>query len=234
MGVRRRKFMASKIKKVTPDSALILGIDPSLNGSGFTLMKNKEVLKHYFFTDTVKDAKNSNGHGVLNRNTGPKRLIVVQDWFRNFLLEIKEEYGKFPDYAGIEDYAYGARSNSTFQIGGLGEMIRVDLYRSGIPYRDYEPSKVKKYATGDGSAKKSQMVLEAFKEGFDVSPYGTSGEDLADSYWIGRMLHMELILHNNSKYIHTLPKIKREIFTGISKAYPIPIINRPFVSDRGE
>lgn len=220
--------MSVKKKKVDPEEALILGIDPSLNGAGFMIMKGGEVIDYYFFTTVLKVAKESNGHGLVNRETGPERLNVIYNFFNALLFKYKF------DYAAIEDYAYGAKSNSVFQIGGLGEMLRLMLYRADIPYREYEPSKIKKYATGSGNAEKSAMVLEAFKNGFDVSPYGKSGEDLADAFWIAKMLYTELKLHKNAEYLKELSKAKQQVFTEVSKAYPIPIINRPFISSRGE
>lgn len=219
--------MAVKKKKVSPEDALVLGIDPSLNGSGFMIMRNEKVVDYFFFSQVIKIVDSSEGHGMLNRNDGPKRLEVIY----NFFIELMAKYNF--DYAAIEDYAFGAKSNSTFQIGGIGEMFRLQLYIAGIPFREYEPTKVKKYATGNGTAEKSAMVVEAYKNGFDVSAYGKSGEDLADSYWIGRMLSTELKLHKDTSYGSMLEKNKRETFTEATKAYPIPIINRPFISKRG-
>lgn len=220
--------MAIKKKKISPEDALILGIDPSLNGSAFMIMQGGEIVNYYFFTDVLKVAKESNGHGLVNKEKGPARLNIIYNFFNELLLKYKF------DYAAIEDYAYGAKSNSVFQIGGLGEMLRLLLYRAGIPYRDYEPSKVKKYATGSGNAEKSQMVLEAFKNGFDVASYGKSGEDLADSFWIAKMLSTELKLHMDINYLKALSKKQQQVFTESTKANPTPIINRPFISSRGE
>jgi Holliday junction resolvasome RuvABC endonuclease subunit len=219
--------MALKKKKVGPEDALILGVDPSLNGSGFLVMKNDKIIDHFFFSQVIKTVNASDGHGMLNKSDGVERLLVIQ----NFFNELLDNYNF--DYAAIEDYAYGAKSNSTFQIGGIGEMFRLNLYTTGIPYREYEPTKVKKYATGNGTAEKSAMVVEAYKNGFDVSAYGKSGEDLADAYWISRMLSTELKLHKDKSYGSNLTKHRLEVFTGVSKAYPIPIINRPFISRKG-
>jgi Holliday junction resolvasome RuvABC endonuclease subunit len=219
--------MAAIKKKINPEDALVLGVDPSLNGSGLTLMRNGEVQDYFFFTSVKKIAEASEGRGQYNKEVGMPRLDKLFNFF-NFLLETTK-----PDYAGIEGYAYGAKSNSTFEIGGMGEMFRLLLYRAGIPYRDYEPSKVKKFACESGNAEKSQMVLQAYKSGFDVAPYGKSGEDLADAFWIGRMLTTELKLHKDANYLKKLPKYQQQAFTESSKAYPIPIINRPFISIRG-
>jgi Holliday junction resolvasome RuvABC endonuclease subunit len=215
--------VANLIKKTTPDKAFVLGVDPSLNGAGFVLMQNFKVIDFKFFTTVSKIENQFPQHAFFNKDFGPARLDKIFVAYQDML------QASFPSYIAIEDYAYGAKSNSIFQIGGLGEMLRLQSYRAGIPYRDYEPSKVKKYATGKGNAEKSQMVLEAFKEGFDVGPYGKSGEDLADAFWIARMLSDEVFLHADSSHLKKLPKYRQEVFTDISKAYPIPIMNRPFM-----
>ena len=222
-----------KIQKAKPEDALLLGIDPSLNGSGFVLSIGEEIVDYKFFTQVKRIAEENKGRGILNRNDGPARLEVIESWFLEFLKDIQKEYKKLPDYAAIENYSFGSKSNSTFQIGGLGELYRLRLYCSGIPYREYEPSKVKKYATGSGNAEKSQMVLACYKEGFDVGPYGKSGEDLADAYWINRMLFTELKLHENSSYADQILKYRSTTFTEVTKSFPTSIINRPFIAKRG-
>jgi Holliday junction resolvasome RuvABC endonuclease subunit len=221
----------AKIKKVGPEDAVVLGIDPSLNGTAFILMQNEKIIDYKFFTGVKKIYEANEGKAVYNKETDISRLVKIINVFNIYLNGLKKG-DFFPNYAGIEDYAYGAKSNSVFQIGGLGEALRVLLYDSGIPYRDVEPSKLKKYATGSGNAEKSQMVLEAYKNGFDTSPFGKSGEDLADAYWLARMISTELKLHKNSNYLNELSKKQQEVFTEVTKAYPIPILNRPFISRR--
>jgi Holliday junction resolvasome RuvABC endonuclease subunit len=214
------KQKSTVIEKVNPEDAIILGIDPSLNGSGFIKMKNFEILDFWFFTNVLKHS--SDPHAILNRETGSKRLNIIYEFYEKLL-----KSNDF-DYCAIEDYAYGAKSNSIFQIGGLGELLRLMTYRSGIPYRDYEPSKVKRFATGSGTAEKSEMVLAAYKSGFDVSKYGKNGEDLVDAYWIGNMLTTELFLHKNKDYIGKFTRKQQEVFNETTKSYPIPLLNRQF------
>ncbi|MDF2615451.1 MAG: hypothetical protein K0Q47_106 [Sedimentibacter sp.] len=220
MGSKLIKEKTQVVEKVSPEKAIILAIDPSLNGAGFIKMKNFEVLDYWFFTNVVKNSKDP--HARFNKEFGSKRLNNIYEFYEGLL-----KNHKF-DYCAIEDYAYGAKSNSVFQIGGLGEMIRLSTYRSGIPYRDYEPSKVKKFATEKGNAEKSEMVLAAYKAGFDVGMYGKNGEDLADAYWIGAMLTTELFLHKNKDYIGRFTRKQQEVFSETSKAYPIPLLSRPF------
>lgn len=222
-----------KKQKVKPEEALLLGIDPSLNGSGFILSVGEEIVDYKFFTQVKRIAQDSKGRGIHNNSSGPERMKIIEEFVFDYMGKINNEYGKYPDYAAIENYSFGSKGNSIFQIGGLGELYRLRLYDFGIPYREYEPPKVKKYATGSGNAEKSQMVLACYKEGFDVGPYGKSGEDLADAYWINKMLFTELKLHENSSYANEILKYRSAAFTEVTKSFPIPIINRPFIGKRG-
>lgn len=214
----KKKTMA--IEKVAPEDAIVLGVDPSLNGTAFVKMKNFKVIDFWFFTSVVKHSQDQ--HAVLNRELETKRLNNIFEFYENLL-----KTNKF-DYCAIEDYAFGAKSNSVFQIGGCGELLRLLTYRSGVPFRDYEPLKVKKFATENGSAEKSEMVLAAYKSGFDVGKFGKNGEDLADAFWIATMLTTELFLHKNKDYIGRFTRKQQEVFSETTKAYPIPLLNRPF------
>lgn len=211
-----------KIKKKELDETIVVGIDPSLNGTGIVLMQNFKVLDYFFFTNIVNNSKTK--HAILNREVGISRLCAIHDWFYEFLNNYQ------PNYASIENYAFGAKSNSVFQIGGLGEIIRLCLYKSGIPYKEYEPSRIKKYAIGKGNAEKSEMVVAALKDGFDTSQYGKSGEDLADAYFIAQMLNNEIFIHKNKEYLETLNSKRQEVFSDVTKSFPIPLLNRPFIT----
>jgi Holliday junction resolvasome RuvABC endonuclease subunit len=214
-----------KIRKKHLEETVCIGIDPSLNGTALVVMKNFSIIDYYFFTSVTKNSNSK--HAILNKDLDIKRLNNIYEWFSKFLNECK------PDYAAIENYAFGAKSNSVFQLGGLGELMRLCLLRSGIPYREYEPSKVKKYAIGSGNAEKSEMVLAAFKDGFDVSQYGKSGEDLADAYWIAQMLNNEVYIHKNKEHLEKLNSKRKEVFSEATKAYPIPLLNRQFITKWG-
>lgn len=217
--------MAEKIKKLRPEDALVLGIDPSLNGTAFVFMKNFKVVDYYFFTTVVKMAKSAGVHAILNKATDISRLSSIYDVYNKLL----EKYKLQVNYSAIENYAFGAASGSAFQIGGCGELLRLLTYRENIPYKEYAPTKVKKFATGDGGAQKSQMVLAAFKDGFDVGQYGKSGEDLADAYWIAKMVTSELFIRRDITYLSKLTKQQQEAFLETNKKYPTPLIERPFV-----
>ena len=205
--------------------ATVLGIDPSLSGTAFVVLKDGELHNYCFFTDVIKVAKASPKHAILNKATGIERLNKIYESYDELLAF---NSGRI-DCVGIENYAFGATSNSVFQIGGCGELLRLLTYREKIPYKEFEPSVVKKFATGNGSAQKSEMVLAAYKDGFDVSPYGKNGEDLADAYWIAKMITRNLQILDDKKYLQVMPAKEREVWNATSKKNPIPLIDRSFI-----
>jgi Holliday junction resolvasome RuvABC endonuclease subunit len=204
------------------DNMRVLGIDPSLSGTAFVLKVDGKVEDYWFFTDVVRTSRASD-HAILNKASGIERLNRIYDFYMQLTRTVKF------DRVGIENYAFGAKSNSVFQIGGCGELLRLHTYRSSIPYKEYEPSVVKKFGTGDGTAQKSQMVLAAFKEGFDVSEYGKNGEDLADAFWIATLVEREFQIRRDFLLLDSMTKKEKEVWTATSKKNPIPMIDRPFV-----
>lgn len=62
---------------------------------------------------------------------------------------------------GIEDYAYGIstdQTNCVFQLGELGGCVRYFLQQANVPYTPIPISVGKKFATGNGSAKKNVVA----------------------------------------------------------------------------
>jgi Holliday junction resolvasome RuvABC endonuclease subunit len=101
-----------------------------------------------------------------------------------------------PDVVCLEGYAYG-RSNKAHAIGELGGLIRLHLWRSGIPYCIVPPPTLKKFVTGKGSGPKQPMSLHLFKR-WGVS---VEEEDEADAAGLAFMVMYGC---------HGLPKTKAQ------------------------
>lgn len=84
-----------------------------------------------------------------------------------------------PDIVAIEGFAYGAKGNAVFEIGGLGWIVRMLLWDHGIPYVIFSPSQIKKYATGKGNANKNAVMIAAHKR----LGYDGSDDNEADALW---------------------------------------------------
>lgn len=92
-----------------------------------------------------------------------------------------------PRLVVIEGYTY-ATTNSAHVLGELGGIVRWELHRLKVPYAVVAPSKLKTYATGKGTGKKTAMVVAARERlGLDVME-----DDEADAIWL-RALGLDLL-----------------------------------------
>lgn len=65
-----------------------------------------------------------------------------------------------PHEVVIENYgqkSHGGVSSFIKQVG-VGSLVRLDLYNSGIKWREVPPQSLKKFVTGNGSADKKGMI----------------------------------------------------------------------------
>lgn len=147
----------------------VVGIDLSLTATGIAYADGT--------TATITTAK-------LN---GPERLIKVRQAVK-LALDVAEWA---PDLVLIEGYAY-ARPNQAHQCGELGGVVRVALHEEceESPHMGWAivpPAKLKKFATGKGTADKTAMVVAARErlgwEGMD--------DNQADALWL-RALGLEM------------------------------------------
>lgn len=112
--------------------------------------------------------------------TGPARLIHVRDAVRAAL-----DVAEFaPDLVVLEGYAFG-RPAQAHQMGELGGVVRVALHEEAIEFPEMRwavvpPAKLKKFATGKGTADKTAMVVAARER------LGWTGMDnnAADALWL--------------------------------------------------
>lgn len=88
-------------------------------------------------------------------------------------------YGIHPDLVAIEGYSYSS-PHVAHQLGELGGVLRVELFELMVPFIVVAPATAKRYACGNGSASKDQMLLAA------VRRLGYEGEskDQADALWV--------------------------------------------------
>lgn len=143
----------------------VVGIDLSLTATGIAYADGSTV------TISTK------------RLAGPERLIHVRDAVRA-ALDVNEWA---PDLVLVEGYAYG-RPAQAHQMGELGGVVRVALHEetAEFPHMQWAvvpPSKLKKFATGKGTADKTAMVVAARDR------LGWTGMDhnQADAIWLRAM-----------------------------------------------
>jgi len=98
--------------------------------------------------------------------------------------------GKAADLVVIEGPAFRAHGTAVDQLAGLRMLVRVELYRRGIPFAIVSPTALKAYTTNYGKATKAQMVAAlAERHGLDLTVHKVSkGKyDMADAYALAAM-----------------------------------------------
>ena len=91
-----------------------------------------------------------------------------------------------PDLVVVEGYSlavFGAGILSKIRLGEIGGIVRTRLFEMGIPFVDVPPSSLKRFATGNGNAKKEQMVARAI----ELGARRNVNDDEADAFHLRRM-----------------------------------------------
>lgn len=209
----------------------IFGIDQSLSCTAVTMQNinyDRSVHSHeYFFTtDIAKKTKESTHTDIM------PMLIKKSTHFRKVreigyaVEQIFAHHAKEGDILALEGYSYGSIGN-TFQLGELGGLIKWLGSQRGMKIRVYEPTVVKKYATGKGAGKKEPMfrayeklyphspIIRSYAENLNrriplepqlKSTLGTPLCDLIDSHFISDMALVEHLLRCNNYSIPAKPE----------------------------
>ena len=176
-----------------------LGIDLSLNRSGFTILTNSGELDEVGVVDVGKE-----------RLFGERRLAYI---FARFSALINSR-----NYSaiGIEGYSFGARGSMVFSIGEAGGIVKLLLHnnyrKNSVPYYVFQPTTIKKYATSKGNAKKSHILKSVYK----MWEFDTDDEDVADSYAVAKLTWAHYHHQQNKKIdvksfqIEVLNKLKNK------------------------
>lgn len=144
-----------------------IGIDPSLTSTGVAVWSANGVT-----TQSIKPPV---------KMRGARRLEFL-------LASITELFGDVSQKGvigavGIEGYAF-SRANQAHAKGEWGGVLRLYLHQQQRPTYEISPSGLKKFATGNGTASKSAMVLSAYKRfNADLS----ASDDEADALWLAYM-----------------------------------------------
>ena len=91
-----------------------------------------------------------------------------------------------PDLVVVEGYSlgmFGGGILSKIRLGEIGGIVRTRLFEMGVRFVDVPPSSVKRFATGNGNAKKEQMVSRAI----ELGARGNVNDDEADAFHLRRM-----------------------------------------------
>ncbi len=152
----------------------LLGIDQSYNSSGIIVIEND----HIHHSECFKSNKSFNRFGQAHEIT--MRIVSVIEQYK-------------PDIIAIEGLAFGMRGNVTRDLGGLQFVIIAHIQE--VLKRNVviiAPLTVKKFATGNGRAKKNEVIESLPKYALDnflqLGVKKTTGlADIADAFWIAKV-----------------------------------------------
>lgn len=140
----------------------IVGVDPSLTATGIACTCGTSV-----FT---------------TRKRGPERLFEIAMEVRSHATGVCTELGNHSGVVVLEGYSY-ASANQAHQLGELGGVVRVELWRCQIPYVEIPPALLKRFATGKGNAGKDEMLAAAIRR----FSFEGSGNNEADAFLLQEM-----------------------------------------------
>lgn len=227
-----------------------LGCDISLSHAAVTVLNERgEIFRMFYLTDIKKcvvDENHLRGFLSPKRKKNEDNLSFHfrrMESFNNLILEIVSKIADQEWLIGIEDYSYGSKqTNSILQIAEVTGVFKYLflINQDGCKFRLYDPYSIKMFATGNGRASKKQMVEEVREEGIDIpddlikipknedKDIDGPGTDLADSYFIARLLFMEQQIREGIVDYRSLDEGKRRVFLRTTKANPVNILDAPF------
>lgn len=190
---------------------VFIGIDPSLNCSGISILKyfNNEKLSENFYcikpnkltkTELKEIENNINLDYILyNKNDlsiyknmnfeyeyyKTQNIINIGKSIYNLIFENCDIYND-NIYIVMEGVSYGSavKTSSINDLAGLNYIIRFMLQDKGnINLIISTPKQIKKFATGNGNANKDEIIF-LFKNLFNINIKKI--DDIADSYFMAR------------------------------------------------
>ncbi len=177
-----------------------LGLDLSLTGTGFFLLKD--------------DGTNINCEIKTKPGDFPSLIRRVKFISEKILEKIGQEK---PTLVLLEDYfiGMGSSGNTVKALACLGTIVRDRLLANGYSYLACKPSQIKKFETGKGTAQKDNMLKDVFKHhGFD-----TSSNNIADACAMAYMCKGYVEFQKGEQ---NFTKFQLEVLKGIKEPIELP------------
>ena len=129
----------------------VLGVDPGLGITGFSIMDTKRNQTHLSAYGTIKPKP---------KDSLPKRLNYLFEEMNKILDQFS------PDVMAIEDAFYSKNVKSAMTLGQARGSLILAAAQASIPVHEFAPRKVKMSVCGNGAASKEQvsyMVTQILK-----------------------------------------------------------------------
>lgn len=169
---------------------IFVGIDPSLQSTGLYFYARQGVFGNYIYHQPQYaqiDTKPKDFPNSINRCLYIADLIVQ-------LIQEKLDDDSFVKLVVCQDYFVGRTQGTVIQLAELGTMIRYKILVKQFPLCVVPPKTVKKFVTGNGNAKKQQM-MEAVLERWN---FKASTDNLADACGMSRFAQFMTQLWQNN------------------------------------
>jgi hypothetical protein len=239
----------------------IYGMDLSLDHAGVVSLNKEGVVTNYLYTTTSKklasvDSKHSyllskkakdESKDVFRLRRMGEIAVALLNFDNGFFYKVTPS-----TYTSIEGYAYSSQTTSICQIAELTGFLKHMIFEGGGNIRIHDPLTVKLFAVNTGKCLKKDIVEKARiafnipeelikkkkikkKKGDEpIEEYDGPATDLADAYFLARMVQTELKLRKGQVTLAELPENERRIFLRVTKAYPVNILDRPFICKNQE
>jgi len=238
VGKQRRKHWTEK-------QVIVQGWDLSLNHAGFVELVDGELGRFWYVSDRVGCAKRSKTGTLIKIPKCEDRMQESIDrilFWRKYLVE--HAIRSCPAYVGIEDYALDGGAHGAHYKGELGGIARLAALDVKARVRLHDPGSVKMFTTHRGDADKA-WIEAAVKErwGVDFSRYNLpakpgkkenreTSEDLADAFAVAQLVWTEIQLRRGTLMLSSLHEKEIQVFNRTTKAYPVNILGREWITRR--
>lgn len=169
---------------------LFVGIDPSLQSTGLYFYSRQGEFGQYKYnkpTYAQIDTKPKDFPNSINRCLYIADLIVQ-------LIQQQLTEDTVVRLVVCQDYFVGRSHGAVISLAQLGTMIRYKILLKGFPLCVVPPKTVKKFVTGNGNAKKQQMMQAVLnKWGFKAST-----DNLADACGMSKFAQFITQLWSNN------------------------------------
>jgi len=218
----------------------IFAIDPSPNGTGFALIESGLLVDYRFCTQAKGPAKKNERAILVPKvkladESGRMERLHIVDSTMVHLCRLWQ-----PSMVAMEDYTFGGgnKSGGTLQIGELGGVLRLHLWKMGYQTRTYHPGSVKLFWTGRGDAEKKDMIAQAMivldRTGcLLLSEFKKLAmlyqEAISDALAIGLLLVKELSFRRGEWLLNGAPEGIVRVFNRVTDSMPVCLIDRLFM-----
>jgi hypothetical protein len=238
-----------------------VGLDLALNHFGLTLIRRDGSIKFVYGSNEAKfcrishfdiDTSCSNckipekqkGEDTDTFNAKRREVLICEILDQLRLAELSKFRNHY--YVALEDYAYTTMTSTAYILAEMVGVIKNYLWQHGYNLRTLDPSSLKMWATGNGTAHKKDMV-KAAKQLIPISLFSRTDlsknerrrdssldisgpiTDIADSALLALFVKQEYAIRNKEIKVADLPVHQRKVFIRSTKNNPIDLLSKPFI-----